>query len=480
MIIPRESVACYDVSKVRQMFNRVLVANRGEIAIRIIKNCKRLGVTTVAVYTPSDKHCKHVGLADRAVELQSKPGIIGYLDMDAIFDVANRLKVDAIHPGYGFLSEKAEFSERCEEEGLSFIGPNPRAMKLLSTKLGSRAFMTKVGVPVMPGVLESLKDSEDAKKQANRIGYPVMLKASGGGGGRGMRVVNNDEEMDDAFTSARNEATKAFNNPTIYMEKAFLRGRHIEFQVVGDSRGNAYCLGERECSVQRRHQKILEETPSCAVNEEMRERISTLVKAAVKKSGYTSLGTFEFLMGDGHLYFMEANCRIQVEHPITEACTGLDLVEMQLSIATDKDVTRELSSVHPRGCAMEFRINAENPFNNFMPTPGRIDKYVEPAGENIRIDSHAYEGYVVPTEFDNLLAKLIIHGKDRTEVLTKARDALDRYTVTGIKTTIPYHRLVVRNPEFIEGNYNIEFVKDHPPADMLKQTEFSMFENYGA
>ena len=345
------------------MFNRVLVANRGEIAIRIIKTCKRLGVPTVAVYTPSDKHCKHVGLADKAVELQTKPGMIGYLDMDAIFDVANRLKVDAIHPGYGFLSEKAEFSERCEEEGLSFIGPNPRAMKLLSTKLGSRAFMTKVGVPVMPGVLEPL------------------LKASGGGGGRGMRVVNNDEEMTDAFASAKNEAIKAFNSSTIYMEKAFLRGRHIEFQVVGDSRGNAYCLGERECSVQRRHQKILEETPSCAVNEEMRERISTLVKEAVKKAGYTSLGTFEFLMGEGHLYFMEANCRIQVEHPITEMCTGLDLVEMQLSIATDKDVTKELSSVRPKGHAMEFRINAENPFNNFMPTPGRIEKYLEPASD---------------------------------------------------------------------------------------------------
>ena len=460
------------------MIKKILVANRGEIAIRIIRTCKRMGVKTVAVYTQVGSRSLHVREADEKAFLGGARPEESYLAMDKIIQAALSHGCQAIHPGYGFLSEKAEFSERCEEEGLSFIGPNPRAMKLLSTKLGSRAFMTKVGVPVMPGVLEPLKDGEDAKKQANRIGYPVMLKASGGGGGRGMRVVNSDAEMDDAFTSAKNEATKAFNNPTIYMEKAFLRGRHIEFQVVGDSRGNAYCLGERECSVQRRHQKILEETPSCAVDEEMRERISTLVKEAVKKAGYTSLGTFEFLMGDGHLYFMEANCRIQVEHPITELCTGLDLVEMQLSIATDKDVTKELSSVKPKGCAMEFRINAENPFNNFMPTPGRIEKYLEPAGPNIRIDSHAYEGYVVPTEFDNLLAKLIIYGKDRTEVLTKARDALDRYTVTGIKTTIPYHRLVIRNPEFIEGNYNIEFVKDHPPADMLKQTEFSMFENY--
>jgi acetyl-CoA carboxylase biotin carboxylase subunit len=462
------------------MFKRVLIANRGEIAIRVMNTCKRMGVPTVGIYTPSDKHCKHVSLADKSVELQTEGSGIGYLDIDAIIDVANRMRVDAIHPGYGFLSEKAEFSERCEEEGIAFLGPSPGAMRLLGSKLSAREFMSKVGVPIMPGTLDPLETPEDAIKQAQRIGYPVLLKASGGGGGRGMRLVHNDEEMENALVSARNEADKAFKNPTIYLERALLKARHIEFQVVGDSRGNAFCLGERECSVQRRHQKIIEETPSCAVSPELRTRISELCEAAVMKAGYTSLGTFEFLMSaEGELYFLEANTRIQVEHPITEQVTGLDLVEMQLKIGSDIPVEYALSQVRPKGHAMEFRINAENPFNNFFPTPGRIEKYVEPAGTNVRVDSHAYEGYVVPTEFDNLLAKLIVFGKDRDEVLGRAQEALDRYTVTGIKTTIPYHRLVVRNFDFHSGTYSIEFVKEHPPQDLLRATEFSLFEGIG-
>jgi acetyl-CoA carboxylase biotin carboxylase subunit len=461
------------------VFKKVLIANRGEIAIRVIKTCKRLGIPTVAIYTPSDKHCKHVSLAEKSVELSSASSGIGYLDMDAIFDVAQRMKVEAIHPGYGFLSENTEFSQRCEEEGIVFIGPSPRAMKSLGSKLSARAFMKKVGVPVMPGTLEPITSTDEAMRMADEIGYPIMLKASGGGGGRGMRVVKSPEEMEAAIASARNEADKAFKNPTIYMERALFRARHIEFQVVGDSRGNAYCLGERECSVQRRHQKIIEETPSCGVSPELRKRISDLCVEAVRKAGYTSLGTFEFLMSEeGALYFLEANTRIQVEHPITEMVTGLDLVEVQLDIATDKEVEDRLSAVRPSGHAMEFRVNAENPFSNFMPAPGRIEKYLEPAGDGIRVDSHAYEGYVVPTEFDNLLAKLIIFGRDRAEVLKRSRDALDRYSLSGVKTTIPYHRLVVRNDDFISGNYNIEYIKDHQPGDLLKQTEFSMFENY--
>ncbi|MFA5312343.1 MAG: biotin carboxylase N-terminal domain-containing protein, partial [Methanomassiliicoccales archaeon] len=308
-----------------------MVANRGEIAIRVMRTCKRLGIPTVGIYTPSDKHCKHVSFADKSVEIHPRENLSGYLDMDMIFDVAQRMKVEAIHPGYGFLSEKEEFSQRCEEEGFVFIGPSPRAMKNLGSKLSARAFMKKVGLPVMPGTLEPVADEEEAKKAAAEIGYPIMLKASGGGGGRGMRVVNSDDEMLDAFTNARNEAEKAFKNPTIYMEKAFFRARHIEFQVIGDSRGNAYCLGERECSVQRRHQKIIEETPSCAVSPELRKEIVALCIEAVNKAGYTSLGTFEFLMSEkGDLNFLEANTRIQVEHPITEAVTGLDLVETQL------------------------------------------------------------------------------------------------------------------------------------------------------
>jgi len=462
------------------MFKKVLIANRGEIAIRVINTCKRLGVLTVGIYTPSDKHCKHVHLADKSVELQTDGTGIGYLDIDAIVDVANRMRVDAIHPGYGFLSERSEFSERCEEEGIAFLGPSPRAMKLLGSKLSAREFMSKVGVPIMPGTLEALETPDDAIKHANKIGYPVLLKASGGGGGRGMRLVNNDEEMENALTSAKNEADKAFKNPTIYLERALLKARHIEFQVVGDSRGNAYCLGERECSVQRRHQKIIEETPSCAVSQELREKMSELCMAAVKRANYTSLGTFEFLMSaEGELFFLEANTRIQVEHPITESVTGLDLVELQLKIGSDREVEEELTDLKPKGHSMEFRINAENPFNNFFPAPGRIEKYMEPAGEGVRVDSHAYEGYVVPTEFDNLLAKLIISGHNREDVLRRAQDALDRYTVTGIKTTIPYHRLVVRNADFRAGNYSIDYVKDHAPADLLKMNEFSLFESIG-
>lgn len=480
MNIPCELIACYAVSiRGVAVFKKVLVANRGEIAIRVMSTCKRLGIPTVGIYTPSDKHCKHVSFADKSIEIAPRSAGIGYLDMDAIFDVAQRMKVEAIHPGYGFLSEKMEFSQRCEEEGIVFIGPNPRAMKNLGSKLSARAFMKKIGMPVMPGTLDPVDDVEEAKVEARKIGYPIMLKASGGGGGRGMRVVSSDDDMEDSFIAARNESEKAFKSSTIYMEKAFFKARHIEFQVVGDSRGDAYCLGERECSVQRRHQKIIEETPSTAVSPEMRKEIGDLCIEAVHKSGYTSLGTFEFLMSEqGDLNFLEANTRIQVEHPITEAVTGLDLVEMQLNIAADRDVNAVLSQVRPKGHAMEFRINAENPFNNFLPSPGRIEKYMEPSGTDVRVDSAAYEGYVVPTDFDNLLGKLILYGSSRSEVITRAREALDRYSVSGIKTTIPYHRLVLRNSDFISGNYNIDFVKDHSPQDLLKHTEFSLFESY--
>ena len=455
----------------------MLIANRGEIAIRVIRTCNRLNIPTVAIYTPNDRHCKHVMLADKSEELNSKEGMIGYLDTEAILDVADRMKVDAIHPGYGFLSEKSEFAQKCEEEGIIFIGPSAKAMSLLGSKLDAREFMEKNGVLTTPGTLQSLKDAKEAKREAKRIGYPIMLKAAGGGGGRGMRVVASEEEMEQAFESARAEADKAFKDPNIFMERRVIKPRHIEFQMVGDSRGHGFCLGERECSIQRRNQKIVEETPSTAVTEEMREEIFPKVEDALVKAGYSSLCTFEFLMNvTGELYFMEANTRIQVEHPITEMVTGVDLVEVQLKIASDRDVAEELSKVKRRGAAMEFRVNAENPFNNFFPSPGRIEKYIEPSGEGIRVDSHAYEGYMVPMEFDNLLAKLIVHGKDRNETLDLAKEALDRYTLTGIKTTIPYHRLVVRTRVFRSGNYSTDFVKDHPPSELLKQESFSLFE----
>ncbi len=459
------------------MFNKILIANRGEIAIRVMRTCKRLNIPTVAIYTPNDQHCKHVMFADKAVEFHSEKNMIGYLDIDAILDVAERMKVDAIHPGYGFLSEKAEFSKRCEEEGITFIGPGCKAMALLGNKLDGRAFMERQGIHTTPGTLSPLKNAEEAKREASRIGYPVMLKAAGGGGGRGMRVVESEEEIEQAFESAQTEADKAFKDPKLFMERRVLKPHHIEFQMVGDSKGRGYCLGERECSVQRRNQKLIEETPSPSVTDAMRSELFPRVEAALEKSGYQSLCTFEFLMSDaGELFFMEANTRIQVEHPVTEMVTGLDLVEVQFNIAADRAVDEELLSAKPSGAAMEFRVNAENPFNNFFPAPGRIEKYIEPAGEGVRVDSCAYEGYMVPTEFDPMLAKLIIHGKDRPETLHRATDALDHYTLTGIKTTIPYHRLVVRTAAFRSGHYSTDFVKEHPPAELLKHESFSMFE----
>jgi len=459
------------------VFKKVLVANRGEIAIRVMRTCKRLNIPTVAIFAPNDRHCKHVLLADKSEELHSDKGIIPYLDIDAILEVAELMRADAIHPGYGFLSEKPEFARKVEDEGLTWIGPSAKAMSLLGSKLDGREFMERCGVHTTPGTLKPLEDAEEAKREASRIGYPVMLKAAGGGGGRGMRVVESEAEIEQAFESAQAEADKAFKDPKIFMERRVIKPRHIEFQMVGDSKGNGFCLGERECSVQRRNQKLVEETPSCAITEQMRREIFPRIEDALVKAGYQSLCTFEFLMdANGGLYFMEANTRIQVEHPVTEMATGLDLVEMQLNIASDRDVSEELSQVRPKGAAIEFRVNAENPFNNFFPAPGRIEKYIEPSGDGIRVDSHAYEGYMVPADYDSMLAKLIVHARDRQEALRKAKDALDHFTLTGVKNTIPYHRLVVRTQAFRAGNYSTDFVHEHPPADLLKQESFSTLE----
>jgi acetyl/propionyl-CoA carboxylase alpha subunit len=459
------------------VFKKILIANRGEIAIRIMRTCKRLSIPTVAVYASNDQHCKHVLVADKSEELHSDKGIIPYLDIDAILEVADRLKADAIHPGYGFLSEKAEFAKRCEDEGITFIGPSAKAMSLLGSKLDGRAFMEKNGLHTTPGTLKPLDDAEEAKREAKRIGYPIMLKAAGGGGGRGMRVVDKEEDIETAFESARSEADKAFKDPKIFMERRVLKPHHIEFQMIGDSQGNGYCIGERECSIQRRNQKLVEESPSCMVMDDLRREMFPKAAEALVAAGYHSLCTFEFLMSSaGELFFMEANTRIQVEHPVTEMCTGLDLVELQLKIASDRDVSEELSAVKARGHAIEFRVNAENPFNNFLPSPGRIEKYIEPAGEGIRVDSAAYEGYMVPTDYDSMLAKLICHGKDRGEALQRSRDALDRYSLTGFKSTIPYHRLVVRTPAFRSGIYSTDFVRENPPSDLLKKESFSLFE----
>ena len=458
------------------MFKRLLIANRGEIAIRIMRTCRKLNIPTIAIYTPNDLHCKHVLLADKGVELNTSKNIIGYLDIDAIMEIAERMQVDAIHPGFGFLSEKSEFAARCEKDGIAFIGPSAKAMSLLGSKLDAREFMEKLGVHTTPGTLKPLDSVDEAKREAARIGYPIMLKAAGGGGGRGMRVVEKEEDLEQAFESAKAEADKAFKDPSIFMERRVVRPRHIEFQMVGDSKGNAYCLGERECSIQRRNQKIVEETPSTAVTQQLREEMFPKVVEAIEKAGYRSLCTLEFLMNEnGELYFMEANTRIQVEHPITEQVTGLDLVEQQIKIALDKDVSG-LRDVKAKGAAMEFRVNAENPFNNFFPSAGKIEKYIEPTGEGIRVDSHAYEGYVVPTEFDPMLAKLIVWGKDRPDALSRSRDALDRFTLTGIKTTIPYHRLVVRTKAFRSGQYSTDFVRQHPPQELLKQESFALYE----
>jgi acetyl-CoA carboxylase biotin carboxylase subunit len=441
------------------MFQKILIANRGEIALRVICACKDLGIRTVAVYSEADRHSLHTRFADEAICIGPAKSARSYLDIPSVISAAEISNADAVHPGYGFLSENADFAEVCETSGLTFIGPTPDVIRRMGMKQIARSVMDEAGVPILPGSKGILKSLEEALELAEQVGYPVMLKASAGGGGRGMRVVRTAEEMPHLLAQAQAEAAAAFSCGDMYMEKLVENPRHIEFQILGDKHGNVEVLGERECSIQRRHQKLIEEAPSTAVSPELRARISESLRVALKKIGYSNAGTVEFLMDQtGNLYFIEVNARIQVEHPVTELVTGVDLVKSQIRIAAGEALSTILREpITIRGHAIECRINAEHP-ETFTPSPGRITGFNLPGGAGVRVDTAAYHDGVIPPYYDSLVAKLITHGADRAEATARMNRALDMFVVEGIYTSIPLHLKILAHPDFISGNLDTSFL----------------------
>jgi acetyl-CoA carboxylase biotin carboxylase subunit len=433
------------------MFKKILIANRGEIALRILRACRELGVKTVAVHSEVDARALHVRFADEAVCIGPAPAAKSYMNIPAIISAAEITAADAIHPGYGFLSENAEFARICAKCGIKFIGPSPEAMLAWGDKVRARKNAERFGLPLLPGS-GVLENAEHAMREAARIGYPVMLKASGGGGGRGMRIVRSDVEMPDAFGGARREAESGFKNPDIFCEKFVERPRHIEFQVVADQHGGVWTLGERECSLQRRHQKVIEEAPSPAISASERSSMGEVIRKAIRETGYTSLGTLEFLLDEKkNLYFLEMNTRIQVEHPVTEMVTGLDLVAIQIRAAAGESI--DLPDTRPwsfRGHAIECRINAEDP-KTFAPWPGVVTEWHPPGGAGVRVDSGVYGGWRVPSDYDSLLAKLIVHAATREKAIVRMRRALDEFIVEGIRTNIGLHKALLSDPDVIAG-----------------------------
>jgi acetyl-CoA carboxylase, biotin carboxylase subunit len=433
------------------LFSKVLIANRGEIAMRVIRACRILGLRSVAVHSAADAGALHVRFADEAVCIGPAEASKSYLNIPQIIAAAEITGADAIHPGYGFLSENAKFAEVCKKCRLAFIGPTPEAMRAWGDKVSSRALAKSFGLPLLPGT-GVLRDADEATAEARNIGFPIILKASGGGGGRGMRIVREEADVAHAFVAASHEAMSGFKNPDVYLERYVEEPRHIEFQVLADQHGGVWTLGERECSLQRRHQKVMEESPSPAMGMERRNVMGDLIRKAIGETGYTTLGTLEFLMDErGELYFMEMNTRVQVEHPVTEMVTGIDLVEQQIRAAAGERVT--LPDTRPwsfRGHALECRINAEDP-RSFAPWPGAITEYHPPGGGGVRVDSGVYGGWRVPSVYDALIAKVITHGSTRTEAIAKMRCALDEFIIGGIRTNIPLHQALLRDPEVIGG-----------------------------
>jgi acetyl-CoA carboxylase, biotin carboxylase subunit len=435
-------------------FHRILIANRGEIAVRVMRTCRELGIATVAVYSEADRSGLHVRLADQAYCVGPAPARESYLAQDRILEAARRAKVDAIHPGYGFLSENASFVRACERAGITFIGPPASAMEAMGEKTRARANMIRAGVPVVPGGSQPLTNIEEARTRAQRLGYPVMLKAAGGGGGKGMRQVQKPEELESAWRATRSEALTSFGNDAVYLEKALERPRHVEIQIFADSHGSVIHLNERECSVQRRHQKVIEETPSPALNPALRESMGQVAIRAARAVGYVGAGTVEFLMdAQRNFYFLEMNTRLQVEHPITEWVTGLDLVAWQIAVAQGGRLPygRALS---PRGHAIEVRVYAEDPAHDFLPSPGKILSLRTPGGPWLRDDSGVYAGYTVPSHYDPMIGKLSVWGPNRREAISRMRRCLDEYVVKGITTNLTYLRAILEHSEFIEGSYD--------------------------
>jgi acetyl-CoA carboxylase biotin carboxylase subunit len=451
------------------MFKKILVANRGEIAVRVIRACREMGIQSVAVYSDVDRAALHVRKADEAYHLGPAAAAESYLNIEKILAAATRCGADAIHPGYGFLSENSRFAHACAEAGIKFIGPTAAAMEMMGSKTRARQNMDKAGIPFVPGTSRGVESSEEAAAVANKIGYPVMLKAAAGGGGKGMRLVHRAEELQTALESAQSEAQRAFGDDEVYIEKAILNPRHIEMQVLADEHGNIVYLGERECSIQRRHQKVLEEAPSPIVDPEMRKRMGEVAVRVAQAAGYTNAGTIEFLVDQQkNFYFLEMNTRLQVEHPVTELTTGLDLVHLQIRIAAGERLAFKQEDVRLRGHAIECRIYAEDPDNSFFPSPGKITLLLAPSGPGIRRDSGMYEGWTVPIDYDPLLAKLIGYGTDREQARARLVRALNEYFVGGIKTNISLFRRILSDTEFIAGRLDTGYLDRllaQPPED---------------
>ena len=441
-------------------FSKILIANRGEIALRILRTCEEMGIATVAVHSTVDRHALHVQLSDEAVCIGEPSSNKSYLNIPNIIAAALTRNATAIHPGYGFLAENARFAEICADHDIAFIGPTPEAIRSMGDKSTAKETMQRVGVPTVPGSDGLLTDEQEALQLAAKIGYPVIIKATAGGGGRGMRLVKQEEELPKLFAAAQGEAEAAFGNPGVYLEKFIERPRHIEIQILADNYGNVIYLGERDCSIQRRHQKLLEEAPSPVMTQELREKMGTAAVKAAKSINYTGAGTVEFLVDQsGNFYFMEMNTRIQVEHPVTEMITGLDLIAEQIRIAQGDKLSITQDQVKLRGHSIECRINAEDPDHNFRPHPGRISGYLPPGGNGVRIDSHVYTDYEIPPYYDSLIGKLIVWGPDRPTAILKMKRALREFAITGLPTTIGFHQRILETPEFLRGEIYTNFVE---------------------
>lgn len=452
------------------MFNKILIANRGEIAIRVMCACRELSIPSVAVYSDADKDALFTRYADEAYWIGSPPASASYLNIKKILEVAGESGADAIHPGYGFLAENPKFAAACEGAGIKFIGPSSKVIELLGDKIAARRELAKAGVPVIPGTDECVAEFEQARSMANEVGYPVIIKPSGGGGGIGMSIVKNDGELREALEYSQAIASTAFCLGDVYIEKYLVNPRHIEIQILGDSKGDVIYLGERECSIQRRHQKLIEEAPSPVVTPELRKEMGEIAANAARWVGYEGAGTVEFLFSDGKFYFLEVNARVQVEHPVTEMVTGIDIVKEQIRVASGLPLSIQQEAVRMNGWAIECRINAEDPLNDFVPSPGKITGYQVPGGVGIRVDSGVYTHYTIPPFYDSMISKLIVWGRDRNEAIDRMRRALYECVITGVKNNIAFHKAVMENPRFVKGELGTHFIESETTMmDDMKQ-----------
>jgi len=451
------------------LFQKILVANRGEIAIRVMRACRELGIKTVAVYSDADKKALFAMYADEAAHVGAAPASQSYLNIEKIIEIAKQTGCDAVHPGYGFLSENSKFARRCKEEGITFIGPSADVIDQLGSKIESRKIAKKANIPTVPGTEGAVKDVEEAIEIAKQIGYPALIKASAGGGGIGMRVVNSEEEFKDALETTMRLAGSAFGDPSVFVEKYILNPRHIEIQIMADNYGNVIYLGDRECSIQRRHQKLIEEAPSPIMTPELRKDMGEAAVRAAQAVGYSNAGTVEFIYSEGKYYFLEVNTRLQVEHGITELVTGIDLVKAQIRVAAGKPLGMKQEDISMRGHAIECRINAEDPLNDFAPSPGKIRGYRSSGGPGIRVDSGVHTGYTISPFYDSMISKLCVYGADREEAIARMTRALYEYVVIGVTTNIPFHKAVMENPEFKKGNLSTRFIEDNDIVDAVKE-----------